>query len=168
MPKLQIVPAKFSLKPKHEQFDAKHNDSGSTIYCLSVKPHGGKLNIVQLSRYVLGLSWVYHGLFPKLLFLAPLELEMSSSIGFSDSNTMLLIQFAGISEILFGILLITFYKHTLLLYLNILGLVSLLLFVVVMTPHILVEAFNPVTTNLPLILLSIVLLNAANSDKIKE
>ena len=119
------------------------------------------MNTAQLSRFVLGFSWIYHGLFPKLLFLAPLELEMSGSIGLSESNTLLLIRFAGVSEILFGILLLVFYKRAALLYLNITALLALLFFVLIMTPQLIVEAFNPVTTNLPLIVLSLVLLHEA-------
>ena len=119
------------------------------------------MNIVQLSRFVLGFSWIYHGLFPKLLYLAPLELEMSGSIGLSEPNTLWLIRFAGISEVIFGILLLVFYKQAMLLYLNIMGLLALLVFVLTMTPHLMVEAFNPVTTNLPLIVLSLALLNEA-------
>lgn len=123
-----------------------------------------ELSSIQLARYVLGCSWIYHGLFPKLLFLAPLELEMSGSIGLSEANTLLLIRFAGISEILFGILVLLFYRNALILYLNILGFVALLGFVVVMTPHLLFEAFNPVTTNIPLLVLAAVLLKEANSS----
>jgi len=84
---------------------------------------------------------------------------MSGSIGLSESNTLWLIRFAGISEIVFGILLLLFYKKVMLLYLNIAGFLALLLFVLVMTPHLMVEAFNPVTTNLPLIVLSLILLH---------
>ncbi|MBL4572103.1 MAG: DoxX-like family protein [Gammaproteobacteria bacterium] len=119
------------------------------------------MNIVQLSRFVLGFSWIYHGLFPKLLFLAPLELEMSGSIGLAESNTLWLIRFAGVSEVIFGILLLVFYKHVMLLYLNIAGFLALVVFVLIMTPHLMVEAFNPVTTNLPLIVLSLILIHEA-------
>ena len=115
-------------------------------------------NLPQLARYVLGLSWIYHGLFPKLLSIAPLEMEMSSSIGLSSENTILLIKFAGVSEVLFGVVLLVFYRQTALLYLNIAGLVALFAFVLLMTPHIMMEAFNPVTTTIPLVLLSLLLL----------
>jgi len=68
------------------------------------------LNVAQLTRFIVGLSWIYNGSFPKLLSIAPLELEMSGNIGLSEKNTTLLIAVAGISEILFGILIMTFYK----------------------------------------------------------
>lgn len=120
-----------------------------------------KWNAVQLSRLVLGLSWIYHGLFPKLLFLAPLELEMSGSIGLSEQNTLLLIRVAGVAEILFGLLIIVFYRNLLVLCLNIASLLALMAFVLVMTPHLLVEAFNPVTTNVSLLALSLLLVSEA-------
>jgi len=115
---------------------------------------------------VLALSWIYHGLFPKLLFLAPLEQEMSGSIGLSESNTLLLTRFAGVSEILFGVLVLVCYRNTKILYLNILAFAALLSFVIVMTPHVLVEAFNPVTTNIPLVVLVLVLLQEAKKQDV--
>lgn len=83
---------------------------------------------------------------------------MSGSIGLTEENTLLLIRFSGVAEILFGIAFIVFYRIGILVMLNIAGLVGLLVFVLVMTPSVLIEAFNPVTTNIPLIVLSIVLL----------
>jgi len=86
---------------------------------------------------------------------------MSGSIGLSESSTLLLIRVAGVSVILFGILVWVFYKQVIVLYLNIVGFIALIGFVLIMTPHLMVEAFNPITTNLPLIVLSLVLLNEA-------
>ena len=126
------------------------------------------MNTLQLCRFVLGLSWIYHGLFPKLIFLAPLELEMSGSIGLSEANTLLLIRFAGVCEIVFGMLLIVFYKKALLLYLNLAGLIALLGFVAVMTPHLLFEAFNPVTTTIPLFVLGLMLLRDARQNPARQ
>ncbi|MCH7815944.1 MAG: DoxX-like family protein [Proteobacteria bacterium] len=116
------------------------------------------MNTVQLARYTIGCSWIYNGLFPKLVQLSPLEMIMSGSIGLTEENTLLLIRFSGVAEILFGIAFIVFYRIGILVMLNIAGLVGLLVFVLVMTPSVLIEAFNPVTTNIPLIVLSIVLL----------
>jgi len=52
-----------------------------------------------------------------------------------------------------------FYKAKLVNYINIAALSVLLLFSAIQLPIILVEAFNPVTTNIPLIGLSIIILN---------
>jgi hypothetical protein len=129
-----------------------------------MKPLLAKLDTVQLARFTLGFSWIYHGLFPKLLHIAPLEMQMSSSIGLSETYTVLFIRAAGVSEIVFGLLLIWFYRSSTLLLLNTIALLALLIFVIVLTPALVVEAFNPVTTNLPLIVLGLVLLRHSHTQ----
>ena len=66
---------------------------------------------VQVARYTLGLSWIYQGLFPKLLTVAPLERALTATMGFSDNISLLVTRAAGVSEIVFGIALIVFYKN---------------------------------------------------------
>ncbi len=111
------------------------------------------MDVIEVTRYVIGLTWIYHGLFPKLLRIAPLEWAMTASLGFSEEVTYLLSKAAGVGEILFGVIFIGFYKFKAVQLLNLIALFSLLLFAAVMTPMILVEAFNPVTTNIPLMVL---------------
>ncbi len=124
------------------------------------------VDLVQTARFVLGFAWIYHGLFPKLLHIAPLEMQMSGSIGFSETHTLLFIRAAGVAEILAGLLLIYFYRSATLILLNIAALLALLGFVVLMTPQLLIEAFNPVTTNIALVFVSLVLLqNCYRSDE---
>ena len=117
---------------------------------------------IQISRFVLGLSWVYHGFFPKLFTIAPMERQLTATMGFSLEVSNWITRVAGAGEIVFGLLLITFYRSQLIHILNISALLGLLVFAAIMLPTILVEAFNPVTTNLALITLSCVIL--ANSD----
>lgn len=78
---------------------------------------------------------------------------MTGSLGFSDDITYFLIKSAGVGEVIFGLVFILFYQIKLVQILNLAGLIGLLVFASVMTPYILMEAFNPVTTNVPLILL---------------
>lgn len=125
------------------------------------------MNTIQLARYVIGLTWIYHGLFPKLLQIAPLEQAMTGSLGFSEELTYLLIKAAGVGEIIFGIIFIWLYKSKLVQCLNLVGLGSLLCFAALMTPHILLEAFNPVTTNMPLMVLGYTLLQQSGSGNVK-
>ncbi len=125
------------------------------------------MNAVFISKIIVSLSWVFHGLVPKIIYIAPLEYEMTSSIGFSEDITLLLIKFAGISEIIFGLILLRFYKHKLVVGSSIVGLLFLIVAVGVLTPHLLFEAFNPITTNIPLIGLSLILwanCNATNQS----
>ncbi|WP_249318408.1 MULTISPECIES: DoxX-like family protein [unclassified Pseudoalteromonas] len=110
---------------------------------------GNNPGYIQIARYIVGLSWIYHGFFPKLYHIAPLEKLMTGSAGFSAEVSDLITRSAGIGEIIFGVCLLVFYKNKHIVILNILA-------VVVMQPPLLIEAFNPVTTNLPLIGLSFI------------
>lgn len=113
---------------------------------------------IQLSRYILGLSWIYHGLFPKIITVAPTEKALTATFGFSEDISYLITKFAGVGEILFGILILVMYKNKHVITLNIAALVGLCFFVAVSIPVLLIEAFNPVTTNVALIGFSIILL----------
>jgi hypothetical protein len=113
---------------------------------------------LQVVRYILGFSWVYHGFFPKLLTVAPLEKQLTATLGFSETLSYWITKCAGISEMLFGLALIMFYQNKHLIRVNIVALLLLCLFVAIQLPTLLIEAFNPLTTNLALIGLSYVLL----------
>ncbi|MBU2869183.1 DoxX-like family protein [Colwellia sp. E2M01] len=117
------------------------------------------MSSVQIARFIVSFSWIYHGIFPKLLHIAPMEKLMTASLGFSNEISDLITQSAGIGEVIFGVVFFVFYRLKLVLVLNIVGLIGLLLFVAVLQPQLLIEAFNPVTTNIPIIALSLVLLN---------
>ena len=118
-----------------------------------------QLSSIQIARFIVSFSWIYHGIFPKLIHIAPMEKLMTASLGFSNEISDLITQSAGVGEVIFGIVFFIFYRVKLVLILNILGLIGLLFFVAVLQPHLLIEAFNPVTTNIPIIGLSLVLLN---------
>lgn len=122
-----------------------------------------QIDSVQVARYILAGSWIYHGLVPKLLTVAPIERAMTATLGFSVDTSMLLTRLAGVSEVVLGILLLIFYRNSALIIMNIVSLAALLVFVAVQIPSVLLEAFNPVTTNLSLIGLSCVLLQANRS-----
>ena len=115
---------------------------------------GNNRGYIQMARYIVGLSWMYHGFFPKIYHIAPLEKLMTGSAGYSEQVSDLITRSAGIAEVIFGLLIIIFYKNKQLVWLNILALCGLLGAVAVMQPSLLIEAFNPVTTNVPLIALS--------------
>ena len=103
---------------------------------------------MQLARGVVALTWIYHGFFPKLYHIAPLEKLMTGSAGFSTEVSDFITRSAGVGEIIFGLCLALFYKNKYLVILNILALSGLLLAVIIMQPQLLIEAFNPVTTML--------------------
>lgn len=87
---------------------------------------------------------------------------MTGSLGFSDDITFYLVKTAGVAEVIFGVVFICCYRLKLVLLLNIIGLIGLLLFAAIMTPFVLLEAFNPVTTNVPLIVLGYYLFKEAS------
>jgi uncharacterized membrane protein YphA (DoxX/SURF4 family) len=118
---------------------------------------------IQVARYILGFSWIYHGLFPKLIAVAPLEKALTATIGLSDHASYLVTISAGVLEVFFGILIIVFYQNSRIILANIVTLVVLCIFVAIQMPGLLIEAFNPVTTNLALIGLSYVLLRAKSA-----
>lgn len=117
---------------------------------------GNNRGYIQIARYIVGLSWMYHGFFPKIYHVAPLEKLMTGSAGYSAQVSDLITRGAGIAEVIFGLLLIIFYKNKQLVWLNIFLLCGLLGAVAAMQPNLLIEAFNPVTTNLPVIALSFI------------
>ncbi len=116
------------------------------------------MSAIQICRYLVSFSWIYQGIFPKLVHVAPVEQLMTASFGFSDSISYWITKSAGIAEVLFGLALFFFYQSRLLLVINMVALTGLLAFVAVVQPQLLIEAFNPVTTNLPMIGLSLILL----------
>ena len=118
---------------------------------------------IQVARFVLAFSWVYHGLFPKLITVAPLEKALTATIGLSAQHSYLVTKTAGILEIAFGLVIFMFYQNRSVLQINIMALVLLCLFTAIKMPVLLIEAFNPVTTNLALIGLSYILLRAQNN-----
>ena len=124
------------------------------------------MTTVQMARYMITFVWLYHGIFPKLVHVAPLEQLMTGSIGFSDDISYLITKAAGIGEVIFGLLFFVFYKTKLMNILNILALAFLLLSVVMLQPQLLIEAFNPVTTILPIMVFSFVLLNEIKQGKL--
>lgn len=117
--------------------------------------------MIQLARWVIALVWVFHGLIPKLIYIAPTEWYLSSQFGFSEANTYWLIIVAGTSEILFGVLFFIAYRSKWVNYANIMGLMALIVMVAILDWHYLFTAFNPITTNVPLLVLSVFLISNA-------
>ena len=100
-----------------------------------------------ISRVLLGFLFIYHGLVPKILWLSPAEIHLVdiSGIGISAGYISPL---AGILEILLGCAVIFLRKLDIVIYAAAGALLGLLAYVAVMSPSYLVDAFNPVTTNI--------------------
>lgn len=122
------------------------------------------MSSIQIARYIISFSWLYHGIFPKLIHIAPLEKLMTASIGLSSDLSYLITKSAGVGEVVFGILFFILYRNKGIILINIAGLIGLLAFVALMQPQVLIEAFNPVTTNMALIGFSFILLNEVQKE----
>ena len=121
-----------------------------------------QLSTTQIARFILGFSWLYQGIFPKLVHIAPLEKAMTASIGLPDDISYWITKSAGVGEVVFGLMLLYFYQSRWVHLLNIMAMIGLLLFVAILLPHVLFEAFNPVTTNIALIGFSLILIAQQN------
>lgn len=100
--------------------------------------------------------WIYQGLVPKLLLRSPSELQIWQFISFDLSSAQIGVMLSGAIEILFGCIFLICRKAILPHQLNILGLGTLLLLVIVVDPLQLTNAFNPVIMNVAMMVLSIV------------
>ncbi|AUI88112.1 hypothetical protein BS333_17260 [Vibrio azureus] len=118
------------------------------------------MTTVQIARFIITSAWLYHGLAPKLIQIAPLEQFISGSVGFGEEITYIFIKVAGIAEVMWGVIFFFFYKVRVVLLLNIIALIGLLLAVAALQPQLLIEAFNPVTTNIPLIAFTVIILTS--------
>lgn len=72
-----------------------------------------KLNLstIQIARFIISFSWLYHGIFPKLVHIAPLEKLMTASIGLSDDLSYFVTKAAGVGEVIFGLMFFVFKKQ---------------------------------------------------------
>lgn len=102
--------------------------------------------IALLARLALALMFFWHGLVPKILWLSPDEVAMIQAHGFTAIESIA--QLAGVAEIVLALLLVVLRRQRWLLLLTALVLLALLLDVVLLSPHLLLQAFNPLSTNL--------------------
>lgn len=104
--------------------------------------------IAWLARLALALVFIWHGLAPKILWLSPDEVAMIAAHGLPDHALFApesIARIGGIAEILLGIALLAVRRQRW--PLLVAGAV-LLLDVALLSPHLLIQAFNPLSTNL--------------------
>ncbi|KJU80075.1 DoxX-like family protein [Pseudomonas chengduensis] len=107
--------------------------------------------IAWLARLALALVFIWHGLAPKILWLSPDEVAMIAAHGLPDHPLFapqMIAAAGGIAEILLGVLLLTVRRQRWPLLVAGGVLLVLLLDVVLLSPHLLIQAFNPLSTNL--------------------
>lgn len=111
-----------------------------------------------LCRLSVAFVWLYHGLVPKLLGPHKDELAMNMSVGLSIEHAELLAKVGGVSEILFSVAVVLFWTQRWPLVVTAVGMIILLIFSLLAVPNLAMGAFNPVTTNLCVLILSLVAL----------
>ena len=107
--------------------------------------------IHTLARLGIAFTWLWQGLMPKLLFSSADERAMMAATGLP----LALVPVAGALELLFAALTVSFWRWRPLFLLNLLVMTGALIAVALKAPSYLVAAFNPVTLNVGMILLSI-------------
>lgn len=112
--------------------------------------------IHALARLSIALIWLYQGLIPKLLFLHHDELTLMAGAGVPLDQVTFAVRVFGLVEIGFALLLLGMWGRRWLLLVNIPLMLLALLGVGLTSPAYLVAAFNPVTLNLAVIILSLI------------
>tara|TARA_B100002003_G_C13952295_1_gene461651 strand:- start:117 stop:506 length:390 start_codon:yes stop_codon:yes gene_type:complete len=120
------------------------------------------LTMARWCRWMLALVFIYHGLVPKLLFLSPVEVQMVEAAGLG-LDARVVSPLAGLAEVVLGLVILFGWLGRWPVLAAGLGLVGLLAYVAVFTPMLLIEAFNPVSTNLPALLLCVLIFRLEQS-----
>lgn len=117
---------------------------------------GELLKLARWCRWMLAFVFIYHGLVPKLLFLSPVEVQMVDAAGLG-LNSQVISPLAGAAEVLLGLLILFGWLGRWPVIAAGVGLVGLLGYVALFAPMLLIGAFNPVTSNLPPLLLCVLI-----------
>jgi hypothetical protein len=108
-------------------------------------------SIHALARLGIGFIWLWQGLVPKLLFASPDEKAMIAAAGLPLS----LLPVIGALELLFAVATVVLWRWRTLFLLNVAAMAVALAAVALQSPSYLAAAFNPVTLNVGMVLLSI-------------
>jgi len=104
--------------------------------------------IAWLARWALALMFFWHGLVPKILWLSPDEVAMIQAHGMALQDPARVAWVAGVLEMVLALLLVTVRTQRWPVLVAGTALLALLLDVLLFSPHLLLQAFNPLSTNL--------------------
>ncbi|HET9217444.1 MAG TPA: DoxX-like family protein, partial [Terriglobia bacterium] len=104
--------------------------------------------IYSVSRAGVAFVWIYHGLFPKLLFPHQDEFNMLIASGVPAPNVGTAAVLIGVGETALGLLMLIAWQARSLFVVTIMLMIVALLSVAVTAPNYLIAAFNPVTLNI--------------------
>lgn len=112
----------------------------------------------RLIQMTLAFLWIYQGLLPKLVFPSTFDIQVWQFLGFNADLATVFVHLSGGAEILFGCAFLIWQRSRYIHYLNITGLIGLLLLSAILAPSQLLGAFNPVIMNIAMSVLSVVAL----------
>ena len=108
--------------------------------------------IHAFARFGIAFTWLWQGLVPKLMFTSVDERAMIAAAGLPLG----LVPAFGVLELVFAAVTLCFWRWRLFFLLNVLAMLGALIAVALRSPSYLVAAFNPVTLNVGMVLLSII------------
>ena len=120
--------------------------------------------ILQLCRVSLAILWLYQGVVPKLMGPHADELTMNQSIQPFWLSPEQISLWAGIGEVIFGLLIFVLYRKRSVYIWNIIALIGLFLATVFLTPQFVTAAFNSFTINFAMIILGCIALVCLQGD----
>lgn len=113
---------------------------------------------VFIANFLIAITWLYHGIVPKLMYMETGELEMLTSTRLFQGLEREMVYTVGVAEIIFGLAFFFFGRMKWMHSLNILALIGLGIAAYIVKPEIYVHPFNPATTAFASIGLSIIVL----------
>ncbi|MCM3785730.1 DoxX-like family protein [Neobacillus mesonae] len=121
---------------------------------ISPKVSYRQLFIHMIVTFGLMFTWIYHGLVPKLLVQDAQELALLEGLIGGDRYAVLLLQVAGVLEIVIGILCLLFHRRRWLYLFNIAAMLALALGAAISDASVFLAPFNPATLNMAVCLLA--------------
>lgn len=118
---------------------------------------------ILIARTTLGFIFLYHGLVPKLLLLSDTEIQMIEAHGLYLPYEKIAL-LGGVAEIILGLVIVFLRSKTWPILVALISLILLLADVALFSPQLLIEAFNPVTTNIAAIALCLISLSRGTEE----
>ncbi|NTV91815.1 MAG: hypothetical protein HGA72_00630 [Chlorobiaceae bacterium] len=117
-----------------------------------------------LCRAALAFSWIYQGAVPKIACRSTGEIDLLGHVIPVYQWACIAVTWMGVAEILFGLYLLVAPKSWAF-WLNVLTLISLLVYVAIFEPELFTLPFNPLTLNISLIALSLIAVKELGNKK---
>ena len=114
--------------------------------------------VINIANAAIALTWLYHGIVPKLLHMETGELSMVRTSGMFKGFEMMAVYVIGVLEVLFGLTILLLGRVKILHYVNIAALSLLAITALIISPALYLAPFNPASTSFGVISLSLIVL----------